>query len=110
MEESTIAKQNKNVLVLPWMRSPVDVSKFEECLLDILPCLDPRLKMALQNMGFKTLFPVQLAVWQETIGPGAFERDLCINSPTGSGETSFCCHSACCWFICWFGCGPIFNC
>ncbi|KAJ6672490.1 ATP-DEPENDENT RNA HELICASE DDX51 [Salix viminalis] len=75
MEESTIAKQNKNVPVLPWMRSPVDVSKFEE------------LKMALQNMGFKTLFPVQLAVWQETIGPGAFERDLCINSPTGSGKT-----------------------
>ncbi|KAJ6765184.1 ATP-DEPENDENT RNA HELICASE DDX51 [Salix koriyanagi] len=87
MEESTIAKQNKNVPVLPWMRSPVDVSKFEECLLDILPCLDPRLKMVLQNMGFKTLFPVQLAVWQETIGPGAFERDLCINSPTGSGKT-----------------------
>jgi ATP-dependent RNA helicase DDX51/DBP6 len=43
--------------------------------------------MALQNMGFKTLFPVQIAVWQETIGPGAFERDLCINSPTGSGKT-----------------------
>ncbi|KAJ6936958.1 hypothetical protein NC652_011595 [Populus alba x Populus x berolinensis] len=63
MEESTIAKQNKNVPVLPWMRSPVD------------------------NMGFKTLFPVQIAVWQETIGPGAFERDLCINSPTGSGKT-----------------------
>lgn len=87
MEESTIAKQNKNVPVLPWMRSPVDVSKFEEYPLDILPCLDPRLKMALQNMGFKTLFPVQIAVWQETIGPGAFERDLCINSPTGSGKT-----------------------
>ncbi|XP_011037479.1 PREDICTED: DEAD-box ATP-dependent RNA helicase 1 isoform X1 [Populus euphratica] len=87
MEESTIAKQKKNVPVLPWMRSPVDVSKFEEYPLDILPCLDPRLKMALQNMGFKTLFPVQIAVWQETIGPGAFERDLCINSPTGSGKT-----------------------
>lgn len=87
MEESTMAKQNKNVPVLPWMRSPVDVSKFEEYPLDILPCLDPRLKMALQNMGFKTLFPVQIAVWQETIGPGAFERDLCINSPTGSGKT-----------------------
>lgn len=87
MEESTIAKQNKNVPVLPWMRSPVDVSKFEEYPLDILPFLDPRLKMALQNMGFKTLFPVQIAVWQETIGPGAFERDLCINSPTGSGKT-----------------------
>ncbi|KAB1222687.1 DEAD-box ATP-dependent RNA helicase 1 [Morella rubra] len=34
-----------------------------------------------------SLFPVQVAVWQETIGPGAFERDLCINSPTGSGKT-----------------------
>jgi hypothetical protein len=42
MEESTIAKQNKNVPVLPWMRSPVDVSKFEEYPLDILPFLDPR--------------------------------------------------------------------
>lgn len=30
---------------------------------------------------------MQVAVWQETIGPGAFERDLCINSPTGSGKT-----------------------
>ncbi|TYI27149.1 hypothetical protein ES332_A05G158100v1 [Gossypium tomentosum] len=38
-------------------------------------------------MGFSSLFPVQVAVWQETIGPGAFERDLCINSPTGSGKT-----------------------
>lgn len=43
--------------------------------------------MALKNMGMSSLFPVQVAVWQETIGPGAFERDLCINSPTGSGKT-----------------------
>lgn len=43
--------------------------------------------MALKNMGFSSLFPVQVAVWQETVGPGAFERDLCINSPTGSGKT-----------------------
>lgn len=43
--------------------------------------------VALQNMGFSSLFPVQVAVWQETIGPGAFERDLCVNSPTGSGKT-----------------------
>ncbi|GAY51219.1 hypothetical protein CUMW_132560 [Citrus unshiu] len=38
-------------------------------------------------MGISSLFPVQVAVWQETIGPGLFERDLCINSPTGSGKT-----------------------
>ncbi|XP_018624065.1 DEAD-box ATP-dependent RNA helicase 1 isoform X2 [Nicotiana tomentosiformis] len=38
-------------------------------------------------MSITSLFPVQLAVWQETIGPGSFERDLCINSPTGSGKT-----------------------
>lgn len=43
--------------------------------------------MALQNMGISSLFPVQVAVWQEAIGPGAFERDLCVNSPTGSGKT-----------------------
>lgn len=41
----------------------------------------------LQKMGFSSLFPVQVAVWQETIGLGAFERDLCVNSPTGSGKT-----------------------
>ncbi|XP_052179742.1 DEAD-box ATP-dependent RNA helicase 1 isoform X2 [Diospyros lotus] len=38
-------------------------------------------------MGITSLFPVQVAVWQETMGPGSFERDLCINSPTGSGKT-----------------------
>lgn len=73
--------------MLPWMRKPVDVSLFEECPLGLLPCLDPRLMVALQNMGISSLFPVQVAVWQEAIGPGAFERDLCINSPTGSGKT-----------------------
>ncbi|KAF8397035.1 hypothetical protein HHK36_018673 [Tetracentron sinense] len=46
-----------------------------------------RLEEALQNISVSSLFPVQVAVWQETIGPGAFERDLCINSPTGSGKT-----------------------
>ncbi|KAL5577303.1 hypothetical protein UlMin_019002 [Ulmus minor] len=77
----------EKVPVVPWMRSPVDVSLFEECPLNLLPCLDPRLKVVLQNMGFSSLFPVQVAVWQETVGPGAFERDLCVNSPTGSGKT-----------------------
>ncbi|KAK8641975.1 hypothetical protein V6N13_011341 [Hibiscus sabdariffa] len=38
-------------------------------------------------MCFSSLFPVQVAVWQETIGSGASERDLCINSPTGSRKT-----------------------
>lgn len=85
MEEQK--KKQKKVAVLPWMRSPVDVSLFEECPLSLVPCLDPRLKMSLQNMGFSSLFPVQVAVWQETIGPGSFERDLCVNSPTGSGKT-----------------------
>lgn len=41
----------------------------------------------MQNSGIASLFPVQVAVWQETVGPGSFERDLCINSPTGSGKT-----------------------
>ncbi|KAM3267278.1 hypothetical protein P3S67_032542 [Capsicum chacoense] len=50
-------------------------------------CRNARLVVALKNMSITSLFPVQLAVWQETIGPGSFERDLCINSPTGSGKT-----------------------
>ncbi|KAG6642111.1 hypothetical protein I3843_09G115900 [Carya illinoinensis] len=83
MEEQKL----RSVPVLPWMRSPVDFSLFEECPLDLLPFLDSRLKVPLHNMGISSLFPVQVAVWQETIGPGDFERDLCINSPTGSGKT-----------------------
>ncbi|GMH27703.1 hypothetical protein Nepgr_029546 [Nepenthes gracilis] len=79
--------KRKSMPVLPWMRSPVDISLFEECPLNLLPSLDSRLEEALKNMGISSLFPVQVAVWQETIGPGAFERDLCINSPTGSGKT-----------------------
>ncbi|GLU12571.1 hypothetical protein SLE2022_292370 [Rubroshorea leprosula] len=60
---------------------------FEDCPLNLVPFLDPRLTVALQKMGVSSLFLVQIAVWQETIVPGAFERDLCINLPTGSGKT-----------------------
>ncbi|XP_068654649.1 DEAD-box ATP-dependent RNA helicase 1 [Aristolochia californica] len=79
--------KEKKVPVLPWMRSPLDITLFEERLVSQLPCLEPRLKDALQDMGIDSLFPVQVAAWQETVGPGAFDRDLCINSPTGSGKT-----------------------
>ncbi|XP_031097808.1 DEAD-box ATP-dependent RNA helicase 1 [Ipomoea triloba] len=90
MEEATEQKkksEKNRVPVLPWMRNPVDISVIDECPLNNLPFLDPRLEAALKNMGITSLFPVQVAVWQETIGPGSFERDLCINSPTGSGKT-----------------------
>ncbi|CAH9144664.1 unnamed protein product [Cuscuta epithymum] len=81
-------KSDKNkVPVLPWMRNPVDISVIDECPLNHLPFLDPRLEAALKKMGITSLFPSQVAAWQETIGPGSFERDLCINSPTGSGKT-----------------------
>ncbi|KAF2542964.1 hypothetical protein F2Q68_00030579 [Brassica cretica] len=74
-------------LVVPWMRAPVDVSHVDSCSLETLPSLHPRLKEALEKMGISSLFPVQVAVWHETIGPGGFERDVCVNSPTGSGKT-----------------------
>lgn len=74
-------------LVVPWMRAPVNVSLVDSCSLETLPCLHPRLKEALEKMGISSLFPVQVAVWHETIGPGGFERDICVNSPTGSGKT-----------------------
>ncbi|KAG6382902.1 hypothetical protein SASPL_157377 [Salvia splendens] len=69
------------------MRDPVDVSLSDSCPLSSIPFLDSRLETALRSKGFDSLFPVQAAVWHETIGPGSFERDLCINSPTGSGKT-----------------------
>lgn len=82
-----MGEKPKTKAVLPWMRSPVDVSLFEHCPLHLLPSLDPRLKVGLENMDISSLYPVQVGVWQETIGPGAFQRDLCIQSPTGSGKT-----------------------
>lgn len=53
----------------------------------VLNLVCDRLNKALEKMGITSLFPVQVAVWHETIGPGGFERDLCVNSPTGSGKT-----------------------
>ncbi|CAO2823383.1 unnamed protein product [Amaranthus hypochondriacus] len=76
-----------SIPVLPWLRHPVDIIDFKETPVDLLPDLDPRLVKALKDVSISSLFPVQVAVWQETIGPGAFERDLCVNSPTGSGKT-----------------------
>ncbi|KAJ4783930.1 ATP-dependent RNA helicase dbp6 [Rhynchospora pubera] len=77
----------KRVAHLPWMRNPLDIDQFEQRPLHGVSCLDPRLKEALGKMQIESLFPVQLAVWLETVGPGGFERDICVNSPTGSGKT-----------------------
>ncbi|XP_074584962.1 DEAD-box ATP-dependent RNA helicase 1 [Curcuma longa] len=85
MEE--VSNQRKRVPHLTWMRNPVNIDQFEDGPLSLLPFLDPRLEEALKKMGIQSLFPVQVAVWNETIGPGAFERDICVNSPTGSGKT-----------------------
>ncbi|BBN08643.1 hypothetical protein Mp_4g13200 [Marchantia polymorpha subsp. ruderalis] len=41
----------------------------------------------LSMAGKQSLFPVQMAVWHETVGPGLSERDVCVSSPTGSGKT-----------------------
>ncbi|XP_020586976.1 DEAD-box ATP-dependent RNA helicase 1 isoform X2 [Phalaenopsis equestris] len=86
-KESMADSQHKTVPVLPWMRNPVDIEVFDDCPLGLVPRLDPRLVEALRKMDIQSLFPVQVAMWQETIGPGAFERDICVNSPTGSGKT-----------------------
>ncbi|KAK3030011.1 hypothetical protein RJ639_038110 [Escallonia herrerae] len=86
-EQSNKNDTKKSVPVLPWMRSPVDVSLIDECPLGHRCGANIKLDLALQNTGITSLFPVQVAVWQETIGPGSFERDLCVNSPTGSGKT-----------------------
>ena len=66
--------------MLPWMRHPVEVYSFQELPLELVPCLDPQLESALKCICVKALFPVQVAVWQETVGPGAAEHDLCVCS------------------------------
>lgn len=73
--------------VLPWMRKPLDIDSFSTVPLHQVACLDARLISALKTVGVEALFPVQVAVWQQTVGPGGCERDLCICSPTGSGKT-----------------------
>ncbi|XP_057422345.1 DEAD-box ATP-dependent RNA helicase 1 [Lotus japonicus] len=80
-------EKQRSIPVLPWMRDPIDVTLCQQLPLDSIPLLHPKLKSALESMGISSLFPVQLAVWQETVGPGNFDRDLCVNSPTGSGKT-----------------------
>ncbi|KAI3965030.1 hypothetical protein MKX01_013961 [Papaver californicum] len=82
-------QKQKKIPVLPWMRTPINVNLVEDILLEHVPELDPRLVEALRNIhaNFTTLYPIQYAVWKQTIGPGQFQRDLCINSPTGSGKT-----------------------
>lgn len=72
---------------LPWMRKPVDIDSFPTLPLHQVPGLDTRLVSTLQSKGVESLFPVQVAVWQQTIGSSGSERDLCICSPTGSGKT-----------------------
>ncbi|KAI3855803.1 hypothetical protein MKX03_014798 [Papaver bracteatum] len=82
--------KEKKIPVLPWMRAPINVNLIEDILLEHVP--KSRLVEALSNINenFTTLYPIQYAVWKQTIGPGQFERDLCINSPTGSGKTAYC--------------------
>ncbi|CAJ1939052.1 unnamed protein product [Sphenostylis stenocarpa] len=79
--------EEKRVAVLPWLRHPVDLTRGEQLCVRMVPFMDRRLKSVLENMEISNLFPVQVALWHETVGPGNFERDLCINSPTGSGKT-----------------------
>lgn len=42
MEEASKQNKKQSVPVLPWMRTPIDVSLFDECPLSTLPFLDPR--------------------------------------------------------------------
>ncbi|GMP93463.1 hypothetical protein CsSME_00043282 [Camellia sinensis var. sinensis] len=42
MEEASEHNKKQSVPVLLWMRSPIDVSLFDECPLNLLPFLDPR--------------------------------------------------------------------
>lgn len=107
-------EKQQSIPALPWMRDPVDVTLTQQLPPHSVPSLHPkyctitllhcyfclvyvfiyfqsqffiRLKSALEDMGISNLFPVQVAVWHETVGPGNFERDICVNSPTGSGKT-----------------------
>ncbi|KAL0442494.1 UNVERIFIED_CONTAM: DEAD-box ATP-dependent RNA helicase 1 [Sesamum latifolium] len=52
-------KKKKSLPVIPWMRDPVDISRYDPLPVDSLPFLDSRLKKALHNMGISSLFPVQ---------------------------------------------------
>eukprot|EP00249_Psilotum_nudum_P015704 c25478_g1_i2 orf=676-2382(-) len=89
-EQNTLEPLTTNRRGLPalaWMRHPVDLDSFENLPLQQVAGLDRRLEKALYNAGISTLFPVQVALWRQIIGPGGGMRDLCVCSPTGSGKT-----------------------
>lgn len=80
-------KTTKAPPVLPWMRAPVEIGSLKEVPLKDVVLMDPRLRAALEKAGVSSLFPVQAAVWHETVGPGSEARDLCVCAATGSGKT-----------------------
>ncbi|CAK9870887.1 unnamed protein product [Sphagnum jensenii] len=86
-ETGVVVANTKGPPVLPWMRSPIEIGILDSQPVAQIPCLDPRLKEALQSAAIDVLFPVQVAVWQQVMGPGGGDRDICVSSPTGSGKT-----------------------
>ncbi|KAH7388186.1 hypothetical protein KP509_16G062700 [Ceratopteris richardii] len=86
-QQEEVASLDPSLPTLPWMRKPLIVDSFPAVQVHQLGCLDPRLISALQDIGIESLFPVQVAVWQQVVGLGGGERDICVCSPTGSGKT-----------------------
>ncbi|CAG9465644.1 unnamed protein product [Pedinophyceae sp. YPF-701] len=73
--------------VLPWMKIPVAVDPSNQPDAAELEGLHPGLAAGLNDLGIRSMFPIQAAVWNIARGGVAQPHDLCVCAPTGSGKT-----------------------
>ncbi|KAH1212760.1 DEAD-box ATP-dependent RNA helicase 1 [Glycine max] len=80
MEEE---KQQPSVVVLPWMRHPVDITRYQELPICSVPLMKRRLQSVLEkNMGISKLFPVQVTLCGKTL---AYAFPIVQNLSTDTG-------------------------
>ena len=54
--------------------------------IDMVGCEGGKLQEALQEVGIEALFPIQIVVWNQVLGPSGHEQDLYMCTPTGSNK------------------------
>jgi ATP-dependent RNA helicase DDX51/DBP6 len=73
---------------LPFMRNATTIADSGEQSLSTFQLLDRHLHDALINHhNIDKLFPVQSAIWSQSLGGYSLPSDLCVCAPTGCGKT-----------------------
>lgn len=88
-------RQKVDMILPPWLAHPTVISgelTVDRDSIESLSYLLPSLKLSLESMSIKHLFPVQETVIPWILNahgkPAPFRpRDICVSAPTGSGKT-----------------------